>query len=462
MASESVSKSVVWQLVGKFALQGIAFFTAPIFTRLLSPEDYGYTALYASWVSIVSLFIGLMTYGSIVNARIKYEKSQINGYLSSIMSLSVISFLVFFVFSFVFRDCLSDILGIRKDLVILVVIQSFCSYVISFCISKFDNFKQVEKSTIVSISQSLLVVILSLIVVINANSNKAIAKIYSQAIPCILYGIVILIIIYKNGKIFWNAEYNKFCLSFTLPLLFHGLGGLIFSQSDRIMISKLQNDEMLGIYSVAYALCNVIVIIQGALNVSWVPFYMDYKKQNNKEEILQHSKRYIKFFTILCIGFVLLAFDVFKLMAPEKYWSGMTILPILVLSFYFGYLYLFPVNFEFFHCKTKLIPIATMIAAVINIGVNFILIPKYGLVGAALGTLVAHFLEFLFHFVVAKAIIKQEFEYNIFYFLKGVFVLLVFVIIAISLKNVMWARWCIAAVFGIYLVVDIVKNRRIF
>ena len=95
MASESVSKSVVWQLAGKFALQGIAFFTAPIFTRLLSPEDYGYTALYASWVSIVSLFIGLMTYGSIVNARIKYEKSQINGYLSSIMSLSVISFLVF-------------------------------------------------------------------------------------------------------------------------------------------------------------------------------------------------------------------------------------------------------------------------------------------------------------------------------------------------------------------------------
>lgn len=48
MASKSISKSIVWQLIGKFALQGISFFTAPIFTRLLTPDDYGYTALYHS------------------------------------------------------------------------------------------------------------------------------------------------------------------------------------------------------------------------------------------------------------------------------------------------------------------------------------------------------------------------------------------------------------------------------
>ena len=71
MGSKSISKSVVWQLSGKFALQGIAFFTTPIFTRLLTPADYGYTALYASWLSILSLIIGLQVEGSIGNARLE-------------------------------------------------------------------------------------------------------------------------------------------------------------------------------------------------------------------------------------------------------------------------------------------------------------------------------------------------------------------------------------------------------
>ena len=73
MASKSISKSVMWQLAGKFALQGIAFFTVPIFTRILSPEDYGYTALYSSWSTILSLIIGMQTSGSIGNARIKQD-----------------------------------------------------------------------------------------------------------------------------------------------------------------------------------------------------------------------------------------------------------------------------------------------------------------------------------------------------------------------------------------------------
>ena len=91
MASKTISKSVVWQLAGKFLLQGIAFLTVPIFTRILTTADYGYTALYSSWSTILSLVIGMQTAGSIGNARIK-EEININEYLSSIMSISILSF----------------------------------------------------------------------------------------------------------------------------------------------------------------------------------------------------------------------------------------------------------------------------------------------------------------------------------------------------------------------------------
>ena len=200
MASKSISKSVIWQLTGKFALQGIAFFTAPIFTRLLNPEDYGYTALYSSWCSIFCLIIGLMTHGSIQNARVKYEEKEINSYLSSVLSISVISFSILFIIGFILKTQLAKIFSLNENLVVLAIIQSFFAYVINFYLSKLDNFKQVEKSTIISISQSLLIVSISLIAVIFTKGNKAIARIYSASIPTIVYGLIIFAFIYKKGK----------------------------------------------------------------------------------------------------------------------------------------------------------------------------------------------------------------------------------------------------------------------
>jgi O-antigen/teichoic acid export membrane protein len=89
---KSISRVFVWQVAGKFVLQGISFFTAPVFTRLLTPSDYGQVAVYGAWVSLFSLFIGLQTRGSIANAKIKYNDDKIDAYLSSIMVISVISF----------------------------------------------------------------------------------------------------------------------------------------------------------------------------------------------------------------------------------------------------------------------------------------------------------------------------------------------------------------------------------
>ena len=175
MERKSITKSVVWQLLGKFLLQGIAFFTTPIFTRILTPSDYGYTALYLSWVSIFGLLVGFQVQGSIGNARLKYNDEEIQKYLSSIMTISVLSFLFFFIISFVFSNKLSGLLGLRKDLVILVFVQSFFTFVINFEIARLDQYKEVEKSMILSLTQTIFIIVLSLIFVLKFK-NKAIAK----------------------------------------------------------------------------------------------------------------------------------------------------------------------------------------------------------------------------------------------------------------------------------------------
>ncbi len=464
MASKSVSRSVIWQLLGKFLLQGIFFITTPIFTRILTPEDYGYTALYASWLSIMGLIVGLQVSGSIANARIKYGEEKLNSYLSSIMTISLISFAILLIIISLFNKFISNLMGMSWYMVLLVTVQGFFSFVINFEITRLDQLKMPEKSTIFSLCQTILVIILSLIFVLFTNNNKAEAKIFGQALPIIVIGIVLLFFIYYRGKRIWDSEYNKFCLALTLPLIVHGIGHLIFSQSDRIMLQKIQGKEVLGVYSVVLSLCNVLTIIYGALNTAWLPFYYDYKKQDNKEEICIHTKRYVKFFTLLSLGFLLLSTDVYKIMAPMEYYSGMKIVPIFVLSKFFAFIYLFPVNFEFYYQKTKLIPIATFSAAIINIIINWVLIPNYGIIGAAMGTLCAHILLYLFHEIMARKIGKENYEYrkNSVFFIMT-FVLTIFCIIFYFYQNIpIYIRWGCAIVIGIYMIFDFIKFKSVF
>lgn len=73
----SLSKGALFQTIGKFLLEGITFFTAPIFTRILTPVDYGRISVYQTWQGLLVIFIGLQVYGSISNARIEYTEKKL-------------------------------------------------------------------------------------------------------------------------------------------------------------------------------------------------------------------------------------------------------------------------------------------------------------------------------------------------------------------------------------------------
>lgn len=462
MSSKSISKSVVWQLAGKLSLQGLAFFTAPVFTRLLTTSDYGYASLYTSWCSIISIFVAMEVAGSIGNARIKYDGINIYEYLSSVLTLTLIPFGVFLVIALAFNNFLAPLLGLRRDLVILVVLNAYASFLISFIVAKLDIYKQVEKSALISFFQSLVVIAISIVFVVRNKDNRGFIKIYSQAVPTILIGLAVFVIVYSKGRVFWKSEYNKFCLGLTLPLIGHSIAGLVFTQCDKLMLQKIQNESELGIYSITYTLCNVLLIIYVAFNNAWVPFYYDFKRQEKTEEILLHTKRYLKFFTLICAGFLLLATDVFKLITPDSYWSGIKAIPIFVLSIYFNYLYLFPANFEFYNCMTKLVPIGTVSSAIINVIMNALLIPRYSIYGAVAGSLISHIFLFGIHEVFAKFVVKKNYEYNLMLFIPWISILVVFSVLFYILKDLWIVRWGLAFFIGINLVIDIVKNKSVF
>jgi O-antigen/teichoic acid export membrane protein len=458
---QSISSVLIWQIFGRFILQGISFFTIPIFTRLLTASDYGKVAVYTAWVSFFSLIVGLQTYGSIGNARIKYN-DKINSYLSCIITISITSFILILLIVVVFIRQLSYLLDLREDLVILLVVQSFASFCISFYTAKLVQYKQAVSNIVLSLAVSLSSTFLSMLFLVFSSSNvKYASKIYANAIPIIITGIIIICYIYIKGKKIYDRQYWKYCLFLTLPLIFHGTGGLILVQSDRILLQRFIGEEVAGIYSFAYNMAMVVQIIWGSFNTSWIPFYFDYKKNKRNKDIIFHSRNYVITFSIIVMGFILLSPEVYKIMAPQEYWQGIQLIPLIVSAYYLNFLYGFPANFEFFHEKTYLISIGTISAAVINIGLNIVFIPKYGGTGAAITTLISYVFLFTFHEIIARFIVKN-FEYDFKIYLIGIIPVSIVIILFYFFQNNRFIRWGIGVILGIYLLRRIIKYRAIF
>jgi O-antigen/teichoic acid export membrane protein len=198
-----------------------------------------------------------------------------------------------------------------------------------------------------------------------------------------------------------------------------------------------------------------------SFNTTWVPFYYEHKKNNQKDLILLRSKNYVTVFSILTMGFILLAPEVYRIMAPPEYWPGISLIPFIALAYYFNFLYSFPANYEFFNAKTKLISAGTICAAIINIICNFFLIPLYAGIGAAIATLVSFVFSFIFHEIIARFIIRN-YDYKFTMYLKGLFPVIMVSVIFYITQDFWYIRWGLGAVLGVYLLWRIIKNKAIF
>lgn len=463
MDKKSISSVFIWQLLGKFAIQGIAFITVPIFTRIMSPADYGQYAVYSSWLSLLTLFIGLQTAGSIPNAKIKYTSEEYQKYLSSALSISCISFSIIFLVAGILRKKIGILLGYNSNLIILMVIHSFLNYCFDFYLSKLIQDKDSRRNALYSIIVSLSGTILALVLILNINYPKYLLKIFGYLIPLFFAGVFAIIEIFRKGKTTFDKRYWKYCIGFSLPLIMHGAACIVLTQSDRIMLKALQNESEAGIYSVAYNLALVISVIMTAANTTWIPFYYEYEKKNDTEQIKIRFKNYLTNFTVITLGFILCCPEVFKILAPVSYWSGLKLLPIIAFAYYFNFLYTFPGNFEFYMEKMKFFSSATIIAAIINIFGNYLLIPKYGIIGAGLTTLYSYVFLLIFHDIVARFVIKGKvFFINKTSYLKGIVPVAILSVIYYLTLDLWYIRWTLAVILGAFLLVRLIKNRSFF
>ncbi|MBE5943314.1 MAG: polysaccharide biosynthesis protein [Lachnospiraceae bacterium] len=385
----------------------LSFITLPLFTRLLTTEQYGQYNVYTSWSAIITIFVTLnLAYGSFSKAMVKFEDDR-DAYIASIQGISTVLGVAFLLIYFPFRKYLNKLFELPTELVILMVAEIVMLNAI-LCWNGKKRFEFKYKGVVaITLLMSVISPVLAYFMVVNSE-EKGYARIVGYAAITIFVGLVLYIVNLLKGKSFINKTYWKYALGFNVPLIVYYLSQVIFNQSDRIMISHMVGTDKAGIYGVAYSLAIILNFVLNSINNSYQPWFYGKIKAGEEHENKKISNGIAVLMGILLLGIIAMAPEIILIMAGKKYAEAVWIVPPVAGSILLLLYSQYCINIEFYYEKKKKLVYASIAAAILNILLNAMLIPVFGYIVAGYTTWISYIVFVLMNYIEMLKILKED------------------------------------------------------
>lgn len=453
-------KAPIWYTVCSVIQNGISFFTMPVFTNIMTTEQYGLFTVYQSWMGILVIFTTLnLQYGVFNNAMMKYQERR-DEYISSMQGLVLVLNAAFLLIYLIFHRQINILFGLST----IIMLAMFLEMSLTPALGLWSGKKRFEYRYREVIAITILMSLVSPVIGVLAvwtSEDKGTAKIIASVLVNAGFYLGIFLLNWWRGKKLFVKEYWKYALGFQIPLLPYYLSQMIFNHSDRIMISSMVGKDKAAIYGVVYNCSMVITFVINAINNAFVPW--TYERLNDKEykSLGKVSNALAVFIGAILLMVMLVSPEIIRTMTPDEYYEGIWTMPPIICSLYFLFLAQLFINVEFFEEKKNYLVWGSIISAVLNIVLNYLLIPVIGYVVAGYTTLFAYIVFALANYFFMKRICvekKTSIYDECFLGIFSVFMLVFMLIITFS-YHFFWIR---VGLLIFIMIIGLVFRRRIF
>lgn len=442
--------------LGDLFVKGMLFVSLPLLTRIMPPEQYGKLSLVNSAVLILYAFVSLNMQSSILN-RYMLDKEGFGRFLSSCIIFIIPIHVVFIFSSLYIAKYISPWLGISEhDFIWVVFICVLLTYMYTYT-AYLQASEQGGEFAIFNTVNKLGELILLFIMAIFISEQKYLSKIYAQIAICIPFTLYVFYKLKPMLKVQFEYKDVYEALLFGVPLIVHVLSNSLLAQADRIIIKNELGEAYAGIYSFAYNLGMAVSIIIMAWNSSWQPKLFSLIKNVECDKIRSVNKNSTIIITLISSVFILFSKEIVMLMSDEKYYDGVSIVPLVIIGNALIQVYLIYVNFVFYKKKTIFISLSTIVALAVNIFLNYVLIPRYGIEGAAWATVIAYCFLCIIHYFNALICSAKEVSRCIKkrYFILSLFFLIAAYLLTLSLNDLnsnlsLFIKFCFMFLLLIY------------
>ncbi len=407
-------ESFVYGLSG-YLSKSISIFLLPLYTAVLTTEDYGILDLLGTIVVVSSFLIisGTDTSVGYYYFRKEHTEERPVIIISSLYARLLFSVTGFIIIAFAAPYISHLIFG--RDLSLFVTITGF-SIVFQSLHSFLFNLLRLEFRvwlyTILS-SLNVLINILLTIYYVLLMHQGVYGAIMAQAISYGLVFVFTLLYVIKRYGYKYSHEWVKRILSYGFPLVGTGVAVWVLNSTDRYFIAHYNDLSAVGIYAVGAKLGAIIGIFGGALQMAWGPYALDIQYEDNAKEI--YSKVYQLYFMlniILVFAISMFSIDILKVFTQPNFYAAKAVVPFLCTSvFLSGAYFIVAIGINITKKLQHTIWI-TVISAAVNIGLNFLLTPRFGPVGAAFCIMFANFLIFYLTYIISQKYYPVDYKHK--------------------------------------------------
>lgn len=397
----SYIKSLFKDMIGylpSFIVPGIVGFIAiPIITRLFPPDSYGNYVLTMAMVSIFSTFVGwvgmsIVRFYPAYKRDLRLEEFYTTTLMLTAVNIAILSLAFIAILLIIKKYFTLQLFNLMSIGLILFIVASCCEVLKEFLRSK----RRVGWYSAFSVWRSIAGLSVGVVLV----------TVFHYGIEGLLVGTVLTTAIAL--PLLWKIGVERFPLrsristslalemaKYGFPLVVGNLAAWILSLSDRCVLEFFRGPNEVGIYSASYGISEKsILLIVSLFRISSGPIAMsiwEEKGEKESKEFLSIMTRYYLIFSVpAVVGLSVLAKPVVGLLTSSEYHEAYRIVPFIALSALFlGLTHRFGIGFCY-HKKTYLATICMVASALVNLGLNFLLIPKYGYKAAAITTLISY------------------------------------------------------------------------
>lgn len=398
---KDLAKNTAIVSIGKICTQLITFFLLPVYTAVLSNEEYGVVDLLNTLTSlllpIATLQIEQGIFRYLLDCRENKEKQTtlITTVSKFILVQSAICILIFLCASpFIHNEY-------KYFLMANLLMGILSSISLQICRGLGDN----KTYAVGSFITGALTVILNVIFIVTFKWG-AYGMLIATAISNLLCAIYVFVKkkIYKYIDIKQNdKKLLKDIIKYSVPLIPNMISWWIVSASDRTIISAVIGVAQNGIYSAANKFSGIFSTLYSVFNLTWTESASININSEDRDEFFSKIFDFIvRFFGSLCLGTIAVMPFVFGILVNEKFAESYYQIPILILGSVFNILVSFLGSVYVAKKLTKEIAKTSIIAAIINIVVNVALINQIGLYAASISTVIAYFAMFIYRWIDVK------------------------------------------------------------
>jgi O-antigen/teichoic acid export membrane protein len=414
---ESVSESAGILLFFRIIERVIQVFRGIVFARFLGPSEYGAFNLAFFFIPLV---VTLSKFGipSCYERYIpQYErKKMVSNFLERNYLLTVGIGVIVTVFSLSFSKQISNLIYSSAGYwhIILLCALSIIPYVLyENLLSSFNGLRVFKLSALLRFSQFFIFTLLGVAIVIFC--PKAIFAISANLISFIIVTSFFSFILWKylvssdsqNLKIQEKNFYRKI-FKYSIWFILNPIVYIVFNYVDRLMLNRFLGLHDVGIYSVALNISQILFMFGMITGNVLMPNLSNIWERGEKDKamfILNLAIKIVTLFTLGCaVVLVIFKNQILSILYGSEYLEGAMVIPMLLMFWIFHVIVWIAGTYPLLIEKTYISLIATIPGLILNIGLNYILIPGYGIRGAAIATTTAY----IFILIVLLLLNKRE------------------------------------------------------